>query len=154
MKSIKTLWALFFALGLVFTSCSDDDASDDATNPVVAPLVNEISVEIDGVLWRGAIGTVTREAVATELIASKAGSNIQVQIFIPTDSVNSFNIPTSLATIIVRRNNSILSDSPTGTMLLSRNDSIDISGTFNCSVTSFSSNDTLILTKGAFEYSY
>ncbi len=83
MKSIKTLWALFFALGLVFTSCSDDDASDDATNPVVAPLVNEISVEIDGVLWRGAIGTVTREAVATELIASKAGSNIQVQISFP-----------------------------------------------------------------------
>jgi hypothetical protein len=83
-----------------------------------------------------------------------AGSNIQVQIFIPTDSVNSFNIPTSLATVIVRRNSSILSDSPTGTMLLSSNDSISMSGTFNCSVTSFSSNDTLILTKGAFEYSY
>jgi hypothetical protein len=154
MKSIKTLWALFFALGLVFTSCSDDDANDDSTNPVVEPLVNEISVDIDGVNWRGTIGSFTKDIVSTELSASKAGSNIQVKIFIPTDSVNSFNIPISLATVAVKRNNSTLSDSPTGTMLLSSNDSISISGTFNCSVTSFSSNDTLVLTNGAFEYSY
>lgn len=143
------------ATGLLFSSCSDDDQDDNVINdPSAAALNNEVAVTIDGEYWRGSIGSVSRTGALTTINANKAGSNIQLQIFLPTDSVNSFNIPTSIVTVAVKRNNSTLSNSPTGSMLLSSNDTISIKGTFNCSVTSFSSNDTLVLTNGEFDWKY
>tara|TARA_R110002050_G_scaffold286087_1_gene436052 strand:+ start:6051 stop:6518 length:468 start_codon:yes stop_codon:yes gene_type:complete len=155
MKLSKTLWAIFLASGLVFTSCSDDDADDSSTNePTVQPLENGIEVEIDGVSWRGDINQVIETPLVTQLNAIKANSNYSLQIFIPRDSINTFNIPTSVVTVALRRNTKILSDNPVGTMLLTTNDSTAIKGSFSCYATSFSSGDTLVLTNGLIDYTF
>jgi len=155
MKLTKTLWAVLLALGLSFTSCSDDADDDNTTEPVVAALSNEIQVDIDGENWRGNISSVARSGGLTQLNAVKANSNISIQIFLPTDSINSFNIPTSIVTVAVTRGSNVLSNSPAGNLLLSTNDSTSIKGTFNCSVTRFAANaDTLVLTNGEFNFTF
>jgi hypothetical protein len=154
MKLSKTLWAVFLASGLAFTSCSDDADDNSTAEPTAQPLSNEIEVEIDGVAWRGDINQVIKTSLVTQINAIKANSNISLQIFIPRDSVNTFNIPTSIVTVAVRRNNSVLSDNPVGSMVLSTNDSIGVRGSFSCYATSFSSNDTLVLTKGKIDYTF
>jgi len=154
MKLTKTLLASLLAIFFAITSCSDDSLDDGADEPIVQPLSNGIQVDIDGETWRGTISSVAFSGSLTTLNAVKANSNISIQVFLPKDSVNTFNIPTSIVTVSVRRNSNVLSNSSMGTLALSANDSTAINGSFNCDVTSFSSNDTLILTNGLIDYDF
>lgn len=145
--------AALLAISFALSSCGDD-SDDAAQEPTVQPLSNEVQVDIDGETWRGTISSVANTGSLTTINAVKANSNISIQVFLPRDSVNTFNIPTSIVTVSVRRNSNVLSNSSMGTLALSANDSIAINGTFNCNVTSFSSNDTLVLSNGEFDYQF
>ncbi len=154
MKLTKTFLASLLAISFALSSCGDDSTDDATNNPSTQELKNGIQVDIDGETWRGSISSVSTSGTLTTLNAIKANSNISLQVFLPKDSVNTFNIPTSIVTVSVRRNSNVLSNSSVGTMVLADNDSTAINGTFNCDVTSFSSSDTLVLTNGVIKYDF
>ena len=145
MHSYKSFALILFAIVLIFSSCKKESGSGSKAD--------RIQANINGVLWSGNNISWASSGGTAQINAFKSDGT-SMQVFLSEGVTGTFDVSDNVATISHFNGNATYSNNVSGTIVITANSSNLIEGTFNVMNASYFVSDTLVMTEGAFKFSF